>query len=217
MNKQYIVNEDNRVSVVTDNGDVIERVEEYTDNTKEILSLENYQEQLENKVNFLNNRLNERNNALRKKKKDIKNINRLLLLLLCLLGFITLAIPNNLCLGLLISFIPMGMVIKFLENSFIKREEKKKDTLSSDINTRKEQLEKVKRKIESLSKDKSLKGVVEHNTFIEVEPLYNYNFDVKDYFMEKYLIDKRTKEMTGEVKTKVKKMPSRLYSNRYDI
>lgn len=201
MNTKYKVDKENNVTVL-DGEKEIQRKEKYTNNTEEILSLENTSTTLENKINRLKENLNE----LQEKNVDEKkNIIILLSLFICSLIIALLSTEILFIIKIIsvlgIFFSITSTIIKtkkiFINKKEIKKQEKR---ITEEINRK----TRVNKRIETLSKSKKITSPKKTNEYLEIKPIYNFNFTPTDYFVENYQIVKRTEEMT-KGKKKIKK------------
>ena len=211
MNKQYKIEEDGIVTIITDSGEVITK--ECNQNIDEILSLEDY-------IEITRIKMVPHRNNIRRYKEQKKTHKRLLfglpitlivaevMLLMAILPSIKLLLPILGCSLLAIGLLEIPSIITIIKsNNKIEQNNKMLLELSHKE-------EKAKKRLETLSKEKTIEPQVTPG-FVEVKKIYSYHFDSQDYFIENYLIDKRAKEMTGG-KTLVKK-PSKIVNGAYEI
>lgn len=172
------------------------------ENTDEISFIEDYIDSLNAKSNTIRNSLNERKKGKKNTKKSIIAIPLITIILetIILLGILP---PLNLIpiiivctlIGIIAIEIPIALLL-IKDNKKIKECTKKLEELSYKKN-------KARKRIDILSKNKTKDK--------EVKRRYSYNFDPQDYFIEKYLIEKRAREMTGgkkKVRKQQKKVPA---------
>lgn len=209
MNKQYKVDPEGNMIVVTDTGKVIYREDKHTKNTDEILSLENVVESLEKKKDYFKDELDilkkEHNNNI----KSISSYTPICFLVGVFLIIIYKSFSLNILLIFLSSltaafiatFIPD--ILKLInDNNEIKKHHQK-------INIESHRLKKIKKRIDALTKDttpsKEERTDNKRTTdFIDVKPISNY-YDASDYFIMNYIIDKKTKNENPS-KKKVRKL-----------
>lgn len=202
MNKKYMVNAKGLVVVVTDTGEVIETNEVYTKNTNEILSLENLRERYEIKNRILINGI--------KEKTDIIKAAKLVMMILPLIAipiFLLILLMSSAPIAAYLFLMPACLIATILVEIFefldIIRNKKKLNKLNNLMNINNQRIKKITKKIDVLKSDKERISQEISETFIDVERTFDYNFDSVDYFIEKYQVDKRTREMTGN---KIKKL-----------
>lgn len=202
MNKSYIVDNENNVTVINNLGFSSKRDDKYTQNTPQILSLENLSETLQLKIKNLTTSLNE----VKSKTKTMKILLPILTIVTIIslilvtgiipIGIDLLSIP--LCLIPITIVLEMAQIVALIKNNLKTKELNKKISHESII------LKKTKKQIERLSKSQT-PGETKKNKIIDIAPTYNYNFNTTDYFIENYLITKRAEEMT-KAKNKAKKL-----------
>lgn len=215
MNKKYIVDLEGIVTVVTDTGETIERKDKYTETTDTILSLENLSESLGNKVHLFERRLNELNNKIRNESKIMRILNIALILLTFALLILSASISTKLFLSLIVISIPLEIIIGIVEKNIIKKDKEKRNYCSKHIAEVQHRIDKIQKRIEELSKNKTPKET--NHTFTEIKPISEYyNIDASDYFVENYLIEERAKEMS-KGKKKVKKKPKTKNNIEYEL
>lgn len=222
MNKKYLIKENGKVTIVTDDGDIIEREEKYTKNTGKILSLENTVESIENKINLFKKELRRLETEKKISKSLLISIAIALLIsiattLLVLIG-ITLLIPKSPMLGvlkILLSCFSIGGIITGIPGIVtLVKNKKRAAKLTKKIPELSHEKKKTEKMIANLSQDKTKLEPIDKNTFIDVEPAYTYNFDSSDYFITKYQIAKRTEEMSS---SRSKKRTRKLERKRNNI
>lgn len=198
MNKKYMVNKDGLVVVVTDTGEIINK--KYTDNIKEILSLENLIESYQIKNNILRKRIIDTKWKIRLSKLAIFLFPPFITVFLILLLLVSSAPIFFYKITLAITFVTC-LIMDLIEIMSIKKNKNKLKQLNILLTTNTKRINKITNKINSLKKMENKTKKEEKDIFIDVEKKFDYNFDPVDYFVEKYQIDKRTKEMNNK-KTK---------------
>lgn len=216
MNQKYMINENGIVTVVTNDGTIIERKEPYTESTTTILSLENLAESIESKINYLEKRISDLNNSIRHKIKIIRYANILLTLSTFVLLILGVAFVSKLFLILILSSIPIAIIIKKIENIIIEKDKTQRNSYNKRIQEEVSRLNKINRRINSLPKEKIAIVETKINVYNEVKSLDNNNIDASDYFVENYLINKRTEEMSKNM-PKVKKKIKTINNTEYDF
>lgn len=194
MNKKYIVTPEGKVTVVTDTGEKIDKKDKYTKNTDEILSLENVVELIENKVNNLKKYLKETKIKIKDNKSTIITMPIFFLVSLGLVSLVT----NSLVLttGLGFAFVVGGII--FLTPEVIKLIKGKKNIKEYEekISGESHRINKITKRINTLSEDKTPVRAEKVNKLIDVKTISNFNFDASDYFIEQYQADKNNKSLT---------------------
>ena len=216
MNKQYIVDIDGKVLVITDQNELVERNDIYTENINTILSLENLSELLSDKIHLFEKRINELNNSIRTKNKTMRLLNISLILLSFILIIIGIAVSEKLSLIVSISIIPLSVIIKKIEDLIVDKDKKTRNKYQKKLQEETHKKNKIEKRINSLPKEKATIEEEKINTYIDIKPIENYNIDTSDYFIEKYLIDKRVEQMT-QGKKKVKKKTNTGNNLEYEI
>ena len=202
MNKKYTVGEDGNVIVVTDKGETIGKGI-YTKNTDKILSLENAAESINRKINIFKDRLKEHI----ENKKIMKNSMVLTpIILILFVSFISLISGSLSIAGTIGLFcIPAGLIAEIRSLISYIKSKKKEQIYNKKIIEETQRVNKINKRINALSQDKTQ---IERNNnvmFTEIKSISDFNFDAADYFVEKYQIDKRSKQMSKGHK-KVKKI-----------
>lgn len=220
MNKKYIVDSEGTVTVITDKGETYTREDKYTESTDMILSLENLSETIEREISVFEKRSNELCNSIRKKDRTIKNLNLALTLYMSILCILTTAIDTKLLSTVMLGHFPLMIIIGILEDRIIAKEKKKRNYCIKQISEKQHRIQKVRRKIDGLLRDKNLK-TTNYNNFTEIKPISEYTIDkytldASDYFVGNYLIEKRAKEMT-KCKKLVKKKPNKKHTVEYEF
>lgn len=213
MNKEYIVDSDGTVTVVTDNGKTYTREDKYTESTDMILSLENLAEEIENDVQVLVKCSNELCQSIQKKDRTIKLLNLKLVLFMIAFFYLAGAISTNLLSSSLLCSMPLWVIIGIVEDRIIEKEKQKRNYCVKQFREKCRRAQRVRRKIDELSRNKVQKKS-NCNNFTEIKPISKYTIDeytldASDYFVEKYLIDKRAKEMIKGKKLVKKKTKSK--------
>lgn len=201
MNKKYTVGEDGNVIVITTEGETIEKGI-YTKNTDEILSLENAAESINTTINIFKNRLEEHrtNKKIKKQLMIIIPVPLILFVIFeALLGSLSIAGTVGLI------CMPAYLLAEIINLISYLKSNKKEQIYNKKIIEGTQRVNKINKRIDTLSQDKTQ---VERNSnvmFTEIKSIYDFNFDPTDYFIERYQIDKRSKEMSKGHK-KVKKI-----------
>lgn len=214
MNKQYLVDQEGNVKIITNTNQILE----YSNANRyigEILSLENYQEQTNKKINYFDKLVKEFSNKIHKKKKNHRTFNIILSIILTLL-LITSALINMIaCLIIFLSIIPLSIIIEVIENKLLSKDREENQFYTQRSKEESYRLDKIKSKIEALKKDKNKIKTNNPSKYIDVLPIEKHNLDSEDYFIENYQIEKRTREMT---KSTPKKLTRKINtSNTYKI
>lgn len=218
MNKKYTRDLEGNIKVITEKGEVIEKEYPYTKNTDEILSIENFIENLQTKVNIFRNE----SNKAKKQKKDSRKIIIIIPMLIFIISIIltiTLLPPLEYLPLIVLSLLGVTTI---LEIPFIIKNIKSSnriETCDSKIDELTYQINKAQKRINALLQDKTVIEDKPVEELIEVKNDYNFYFDPEDYFVEKYRIDKRAREILKQQpkgKKKVRK-PSKENTNIYEF
>ena len=213
MNKKYKVSPESNITIL--NGEEeIKREEKYTDNTDEILSLENVSINLENKICKLKDNLNEL------KEESIDNKNNITTLLLVFICCVIVALLSTKSLFLIKIFSELGIAYSLISTAIMinkqiqkqKEIKKQQKRITEEINRK----SRINKRIEVLSKNKKISLPKKINEYIEIKPIYDFRFTPTDYFIENYQIEKRAKEMT-KGKKKIKKRNNSSQYEEYKI
>lgn len=207
MNKKYKVDEESNIIILTEEKE-IQTKEKYTNNKDEIFSLKNASIALEIKISRLKDNLNK----LKEKTIDSQNNLTTLLLIIVCSTIVSLLLEKNLFLikiffKSVLIFSVLSTIVLLRKYIKLKKEIKKSQKrIDEEINRK----NRVNKRIEILSKNKTLTIPEKLNEYIEIKPIYDFKFTPTDYFIENYQIEKRAKEMT---KSK-KKTKTRTNSNK---
>ena len=200
MNKKYMVDLEGKVTVVTDEGEIIER-DNYTKYTDEILSLENVVESLETKINIFKDRLKQHQSNKQNRKMEMIIIPITVLALTVAVLLLSQSLEVAGLMGLI--GIPVCLLYETISVISYFKSNNKEKVCAQRIKEELHRVEKIKKRINMFSKNKAIEVPTETNKFIDVKSIYDFNFDPSDYFIEKYQIDKTTKQMSkGHVKTR---------------
>lgn len=211
MNIKYKVNSENEITILTEETE-IERKEKYTSTTEEILSLENTKTLLETKINNL------KNNLIEIQEENTDNKNNLITLLLILICCVIVSLLSTKTLFLTKIISDLGIVFSILSiivntKKYLKNKKEiniQEKRINEEINRK----DRVNKRIEVLSKSKTISIPKKLNEYIEIKPIYDFRFTLTDYFIENYQIEKRIKEMT-KGKKKVKKRTNEFNNEEY--
>ena len=207
MNKQYKVDEEGNVKVIKENSEVID-YGKYHKQTQEILSLENYSEETQEKINSFDKIIKELSNKIYKKNKFNRTLNITLTIIITLFLIASIVIDITSFLIILISIIPISLIVGIIENKVLTKNRQEIKYYNQRSKEENHILSKIKTKIELLKQDKTKIDYV--SDYQEVPPIKNYNLDPSDYFIEKYQLEKRVREMT---KGKTKKLTRKINTN----
>lgn len=214
MNEQFLVDQEGNVKVITTDNQIID-YGKGNRFTEEILSLENYQEQTKQKIDYFNEKTKEFSNKIYQKNKNNRTFNIIMTIIITSLLIISATINITATLILFLSIIPLAIVIEIIENKLLSKDREENKFYNQRSKEEIHRLNKIKSKIERLKKDKTPINSNNRNKYKNVLPINNYNLDSKDYFIENYQIEKRCREMT---KSKPKKLTRKKNeSNTYKI
>ena len=203
MNKQYIVDEKGNVKIRNNEDNEIEYGKANIF-ISEILSLENYQEQTQQKIEYFNEKIKEFSKNIHIKNKNNRTFNIMITIIITTLLIISAAININIALIVFLSIIPLSIIIETIENKLLSKNREENHYYTQRLNEETYKLNKIKSKIERLKKDKRITASTKK--YIDVLPINTYNLNSEDYFIESYQIEKRAREMTkAEPKKLVRK------------
>ena len=213
MNKLYKVDKDSNITIL-DGEKETERDDKYTNNTEEILSLEDASINLENKICKLKDNLNEL------KEESINNKNNIITLLLVFICCVIVALLSTKSLFLIKIFSELGIAYSLISTAIMinkqiqkqKEIKKQQKRITEEINRK----SRINKRIEILSKNKKITLPKKTNEYIEIKPIYDFRFTPTDYFIENYQTEKRAKEMKKE-KKKIKKRNSSQESKEFKL
>ena len=209
MNKQYIVDENDNVKIITEADKKID-FGKYTIHTDKILSLENFSEETSQKINSLDNRIKEITKKIRNKNKFNRTFNITATIIITILLIISSLITTNIFLLVLTSIIPLSIIIGIVENKILIKDKKEEKYYIQKRNEQTHRLDKIKSKIKILKEDKTPAKLDNINCCIDIKQIENHNIDSIDYFVEKYKLEKRIRETKTE---KPKKLVRKIKSN----
>lgn len=214
MNEQFLVDHEGNVKVKTKDNQIIE----YGKGNKfieEILSLENYQEQTQQKIDYFNEKVKEFSNKIYKKNKKNRTFNIIITIIMTTLLIFSAAVNITTALIIFLSIIPLSIIIDTIENKLLSKDKEENKFYSQRSKEEIYKLNKIKSKIEILKKDKTQINASNQTKYKNVLPIDNYNLNSEDYFIENYQIEKRTREM---IKNSPKKLTRKKNeSNTYKI
>lgn len=206
MNKQYMVDEEGRLTIIKDNGEIVTR-EFYTNVTDNILCLENVIETLENQMKYFSKQISKLNNSIKSKLKIIRYLDISLILLIFALLILGIATYSKLYLIIAAISIPVASIIKKIENNIINKEKIERDIYKQKASEREKQINKINKKIHFLTEKQEIINAKQINEPIEISPTEEYIIDPSNYFVESYLIARRTHEISKKqikIKKKIK-------------
>ena len=213
MNKKYKVDIESNITIL-DGEKEIQKKEKYTNNTDEILSLENIAIEIENKIYKLKDNLNELI------EETIDNKNNIITLSLMFICCLIVTLLSSKTLFLIKMFSELGIIVSAISTIIIIKKQIKN---IKEIKIRTQRIEeeinrktRVNKRIEILSKNKIITLPKKINEYIEIKPIYDFKFTPTDYFVENYQIEKRAKEMTNS-KKKIKKRTNKYKNEEYKI
>ena len=160
--------------------------------------LENYSKETKKKINNIEKTIKGLSNKIHKKNKLNRTLNIALTIIITLLLLVSATINITLFLTTLISIIPISLIVGIIENKILTKDREE----IKYYNQRHKEETHILNKIEALIKKKT-------NT----NNINSYNLDSVDYFIEKYQIEKRVREMTKDKPKKLirKKNTNNLY------
>ena len=200
MNTQYKVDEEGNVKVIKENNEVINHGKYYK-NTQEILSLENYSETVQTKIDNIDKYIKELSNKIHKKNKLNRTLNISLTIIITLFLITSIVIDITSFLIILASIIPISLVVGIIENKLLTKDREEIKYYNQRFKEENHILNKIKNKINSL---KQYKTKVKYSSDYQmIPPIKNYNLDSGDYFIEKYQLEKRVREMTNDKQKKL--------------
>lgn len=176
-----------------------------------ILALENYCEEIQSKINHIDKIIKELSNKIHRKTKFNRKLNIILTIIITLFLTTSLIIDITLFLTTLISIIPISLIIGVIENKLLTKDRKEIEYYNQKYKEKNHILDKTKNKLERIKQTKT--NYVSNNNKASISN--NYNLDSCDYFIEKYQLEKRIREITKN-KTK-KRIRKNSINNLYKI
>lgn len=217
MNTKYHVDSERKVTVLTNENQILDKGI-HTKNTEEILSLENYAESTERKIRIGEKRINEINNQMRNRKKNFRKLNIIATISSLILLTLSATIEINMILIIIaISMLFTPNITIAIDKLLAKKDNEKKEYCTKRVIDEKIKFNKIKEKIDILSKDKTKDENVKINTFIEVKPIERNEIDSEDYFISNYKIEKRAREMTAQMPKTKKLSKPQIDNSLYQI